>query len=543
MHPRRTPSLLRSWPVVPGFLLWGLAVTASCRSPEDDTGKDSGKTETGTEPDTGPFDLDEDGWTPSGGDCDDTDPSVNPGVQEVCNNTLDDNCDDTPLPCRIEGTVHLSLAHAVLLGEAAADQAGSAVALCDANDDGYADAIVGAPGESVNAPGAGAAYLALGPLEGAVDLSGARAKLLGEQEGDNAGSTLAAGDVSGDGIEDILVGAPYQDAGGTNAGVACLVLGPVQGMYNLALPDASIAGEHEGDRLGTALASADANNDGIHDLLIGANGEDTSGTDAGAVYLFHGPVEGAVSASQSDAKIVAEAQADGLGYSLAFGEFDGDGILDVLVGVPYQGAGGSSAGAAYVVLGPVAGTLDLGSAETKLVGEVMGDFAGNPVATRDLDGDGLGDLLVGAIGDDAGGTSAGAVYVVLRPLAGSWSLSDADAKIVGEEAGDLAGWALATGDDHGDGLASMIVGAPSSDTGGSGAGAVYLVRGPWKGLLDLSEADAKIVGENAGDGTGYSLAMGDVSGEGYADLLVGALGVDAGGSSAGAAYLVLGLGY
>jgi hypothetical protein len=215
----------------------------------------------------------------------------------------------------------------------------------------------------------------------------------------------------------------------------------------------------------------------------------------------------------------------------------------MLLGAPYQAGGGASAGAVYLVLGPVSGIQSLSKADAKLVGEAEGDYAGNPVSSGDIDGDGVAEILVGAFGQDAGGSSAGAVYVVRGTASGLTSLSAAEAKLVGAQADDGAGWSIATGDVDGEGVEALVVGAAGADTGGPAAGAVYVVRGPVAGTMQLAKADATIVGENDGDNAGYSLVTGDVGGDGYTDLLIGATSEDTGGSGAGAVYLIPGEGY
>jgi len=237
-------------------------------------------------------------------------------------------------------------------------------------------------------------------------------------------------------------------------------------------------GEAVGDRAGCSLASGDVDGDGVGDVLVGACGQDAGGTDSGAAYLVLGPATGTVDLSAADTKFVGESERDEAGYALATGDVDGDGIGDILVGAYGQDAGGSYSGAAYLVLGPTTGWVDLSSAaDAKFVGEVTGDFAGCNLASGDIDGDGVGDVLVGAYGQDADGTDSGAAYLVLGPATGTVDLSEADAKFVGEEDADFAGSSLTVGDIDGDGVGDVLVGAHDEDEGGSNAGAAYLLFG------------------------------------------------------------------
>jgi hypothetical protein len=114
----------------------------------------------------------------------------------------------------------------------------------------------------------------------------------------------------------------------------------------------------------------------------------------------------------------------------------------------------------------------------------------------DLDGDGHDDIVVGSQGDDTDGTNAGAVYVMLGPLSGTIDLSAADAKLTGEAAYDQAGFAVAGGDLDGDGIGDILVGAHTNDAAADGSGSVYLLHGPVTGSASLGTADAILVGES-----------------------------------------------
>ena len=515
----------------------------------DDDG--DGASECGGDCDDGDADLntqdgDGDGWTTCAGDCDDAQPDINPSAAEVCDG-FDNDCDgqaDDVIGC---GPLDLSAAAAKLIGEEATDFAGYSVSPAgDVNGDGFEDLLVGANNQDAGGSDAGAAYLVLGPVTGTIDLSAADAKLVGEEPGDFAGlSVSGAGDVNGDGFDDLLVGAPYHDAGGNYAGAAYLVLGPVLGTVDLSAADAKLVGEEQWNFAGASVAAAgDVNGDGFDDLIVGADHDSEGGEGAGAAYLVHGPVTGAVDLSAADAKFVGEESRDAAGISVSSaGDVNDDGFGDLVVGANYQDAGGADAGAAYLMLGPFGGTLDLSAADAKLVGEESGDAAGISVASAgDVNDDGFDDLLVGARYQAAGGSDAGAAYLVLGPVLGTVDLSAADAKFVGEETGDLAGFSVSTaGDVNGDGFDDLLVGAYHQDAGGSDAGVAYLVLGPVMGTVDLSAADGMLVGEEPEDLAGLPVApAGDVNGDGFDDILVGACLQDEGGANAGAAYLVLG---
>ncbi len=477
------------------------------------------------------------GFTALPGDCDDAEGTVNPGALEVCGDGLDNDCADGDASCQLAGDQDLAGSVSVILGAANNDRLGQAVTGAgDVDGDGQDDLLVGS--HKVGG-GSGAAFVLLGPVSGTVDLAtDADAELAGGSSESIAWSLQGGGDLDGDGTDDLVLG-------GYGADVGYVVAGPITaGMTLSSGATATISGA-AGDRLGIdALVLADQDGDGNAEAVFGADAGDDDLTDGGSVYLFFGPVSGSLDDTAADAILTGETSGDRSGYSLSGGgDYNGDGTADLLIGSQFSDAGASTGGAAWVVLGPLTASASLADADARATGGTAGESVGYSVhGGPDVDGDGLDDVILGAPSyDGAAGSNQGAAYLGTTKFTGSVSVTSADAVILGDGAADELGVdADLVGDLDGDGYGDVVVGAYKVDGAATDSGAVYLFYGPLSGSLTAADADASWPGLGA-DRVGHGVgAAGDHTGDGLPDLLFGATQEDSGGTNAGAVYLVSG---
>jgi len=419
----------------------------------------------------------------------------------------------------------------------AGDTFAYALASGDFNNDGYMDLAVGAPFEAPgSAPKSGYVFVFKGTKYGLAPWYGLSQAGLGVNEnGDQFGYALAAGDFNGDGKDDLAVGAPGESpAADPKSGYVFVFKGTSKKLVAWKGLDQTDLGVNEnGDRFGESLAIGDFNGDGKDDLAVGAPGESiAAGPKSGYVFTFKGQVNGLIAWKGLDQDTMGvNEQDDQFGKSLAAGDFNGDGKDDLAVGAPREAPGSDpKSGYVFTFKGGVNGLQSWKGLEEKDLGAVneAGDLFGRSLAVGDFNGDGKDDLAVGAPGEAPGSDPKSGYVFTFKGQAGGligWKgLEEKDLGAV-NEAGDQFGRSLTSGDYNGDGISDLVIAAPYEAPGSDPkSGYVFAYKGnattglkAWKGF----DQNGLGVNEN-GDRFGWSLASGDFNGDLKTDLVVGA---------------------
>ncbi len=413
------------------------------------------------------------GYLADASDCDDAEPGVNPAATESCNNGLDDDCDGQAAECRLSGELLLDDVAATIASEHV-EYYPALAGGCDISGDGVDDLLVGLPDSQV-----------------------------GEYESDGPGAVHVI--VGGEPVPDSLVSswatlAPPEDLGAGFA-VAC-------------------AGDGDGDGAGDVLSSAIRGPAGVADP-------------GGAVYLLGRVVAGTQGLDAAIAVIEASG-ISALTRSQVGGGTDltGDGSMDISFLEQERGDEGLVAARVRVFAGPVTGAFTGNDADATI------QFDGMPQlyhysAGGDLDGDGVSDVAVGAYTN----ATVGSVYLFSGPFAGVRSRDDRDAEIDNEGDESTASGTTyivgSAGDVDADGRDDLLVGFQS----GGPSGEAFVVTSPLSGIEHLVDAAARFTGDDPDGIVGYCVASaGDADADGWADILVS----DRAHGSTGAAYLLHG---
>ena len=479
------------------------------------------------------------GYASDDTDCDDSTSAVSPGAAEVCGDNIDQDCDGADDGCQSD----LSTAVLVLTGESGGDGAGFQVdAGGDFTGDGGEDLLVGAYASARGGGAdAGALFVAPGTLTGTQDLGTSSTAVLEGWDGGGRATydLMGGGDQDGDGIADVLIGAYKADGDGE----AYLVRGPVTGTFDLASADSTILSVSGNVRMGISVGFLAPQDGGNADAVaVGGDKYDDPGKNEGQVLVFD-TLTASVDEGDALAVILGEQEESRLGFALdGTGDVNGDGVGDLILSAQYYAVDpDDEAGAAYVAYGPLSGSFDVGGAEEKTVGSTGSRLGQALDLGSDVDGDGLDDVLIGAFEDDGVFTDGGAAYLFTSALSGV-ATSTATAIITATASDQDIGWSVRLGGDvDGDGIGDVLVGAPRVDTSaGSNSGGAYLFYGPLSGTYTLDDASYGWDGTDNGGRAGTSVAfVPDVDGDGNDEVLVGAELDDTAAANAGAAFLLL----
>lgn len=427
----------------------------------------------------------------------------------------------------------ISLAATVLECNQANAQMGYSVSNAgDINNDGFSDIMVGAPYYDASASNEGVVMIYKGSANGVVKNSPYVFKL--DQAEANLGISVAmAGDVNGDGFSDMLAGAHQFDNGQSNEGIGVLILGAANNLGSVTFLECN----QPSAMMGFAVAGAgDIDGDGFSDVMAGARFYTNGQALEGAAFIFRGSAAGVITANPT---VIESNQVDArLGHALSSaGDVNGDGFSDIALGAYQYDKGSNNEGAVMIHLGSANGVSTVAS-QTLESDQIEAQFGISVACAGDVNADGFADLIVGARYFDKGQVNEGAAFIYQGSQNG---LNATPLSVLESNQGDAwLGSAVApAGDVNGDGFSDVLVGSCAFDHGQTDEGSVFVWYGQAGGIkqyaayvLEIDQPEIQF---------GYSVAgAGDVNGDGYSDLIIGGSAYSNGQSKEGVYNVYLG---
>jgi hypothetical protein len=401
---------------------------------------------------------------------------------------------------------------------------GSVSTAGDVDADGYSDVVVGAADYDGDQVDGGAAFVYHGSAAG-LAVGSADWTATGDQQAASFGASVSvAGDVNADGYSDVIIGAPMVDITGTvtltDAGQAYVHCGSATGLIT-GTASWMAWGDQASAHFGAAVSVAgDVNGDGYADVVVAAPDYDGVQPDEGAVFVYHG---GSAGAGEGPADWIAAGDQAGAHFGAAVsiaGDVNSDGYADVIVGAPDYDGVQSNEGAAFVYPGGPTGLAAASTWSNQPTDQMDARFGAAVSTAGDVNGDGHSDVVIGATGYDHEHTDEGGAFVYHGGPGGLGAAPDWS--VTGARSGVLIGWSMSTaGDVDGDGYADIIVGAPNYDRGQDEEGVAFLYPGGPHGPASTPTW----IGEGDQDWAWFGFSVdtaGDVNGDGYSDVIIGA---------------------
>lgn len=348
-------------------------------------------------------------------------------------------------------------------------------------------------------------------------------------------SVASAGDINGDGYDDIIVGAWQYDHGENGEGRAYVHLGSALGVNSI--PASTMEGDQVTAYYGYSVACAgDVNGDGYDDIIVGAHQYSNGQTNEGRAYIYHGSATGINIVPAAILEINQSHAQFGCSVSTA-GDVNGDGFDDIIVGAKFYDNGQLDEGRAYIFHGSITGIIT--TPAVSLEGNDNGSFFGISVSNAgDINNDGYGDVIVGASYFDDGIVVGGKVFVYHGSAIGINAIATLTLDC-GQASAYFGSSATSAGDINGDGFDDVIIGANQYTNGQNYEGRVFIYYGSVSGLNPSPILTMESNQVSAFYGTS-SASAGDVNNDGYGDILVGAYQYSNGENNEGRAYLYLG---